>query len=81
LAKKRKWNGNGMETERKWNGNGGNEKKRKWLNWITIMPTICIVELISEHWNDSAVPLATTLKFFARTTTLQKMTDTVMPCK
>jgi len=56
--------------------------KRKWLNWITIMQSICIVELISEHWKDSAVPSATTLKFFARTITLQKKrTDTVMPCK
>ena len=49
---------------------------------MPIMQSVCIVELISEHWKDSAVPSATTLKFFARTITLQKKrTDTVMPCK
>ena len=77
-----KWkrNGNGMETEWKW-VEMEEMRGRKRLNWITIMP-ISMHSKVSEHWKDIVVPSATTLKFFARTITLQKKrTDTVMPCK
>ena len=58
-SKKRKWNGNGMETEWKQNGTEMEEMrgKREWLNWITIMP-INMHSRVSEHWKDSVVPSA-----------------------
>jgi len=76
-SKKRKWNGNGIETE--WNGNGGNERKQEMAK-LDYNNAINMHSRVSEHWKDSEVPSATTLKLFA-ITLQKKRTDTVMPCK